>query len=415
MNTQIRNLIERPYQDVVDDILTAIVGGVVNEPILFDVKSDLYRLAETACEIRGITGTHGEKHHIFLKEVDFLFDEGHNAVAWQEGGDRPDDDTTFYVDYFRPETENRSPLSDINVGSVTRTLSEAIGREISTVYKQIEFAYLAGFIDEAEGKSLDFVVSILGVERKESELAEGLVTFFREAEVTGVINIPQGTRLTTAKDEVVFETSQPRTLQRGQARIDVPVRAGQDFAGEAGLVEAGTITEMVQPPAGISRVTNLEATAKAAADENDEELRLRAKARLRALGKATLAALDRVLREGRGKPVEFWDPASPPAKRSDPGTVTVLVDAEPERFPSLRAVVEETRAAGVVATLVARYVFMKPRLAVEIAAGLNAAGKEAIKDKLIAALRSYVDGLGSGKPAEGAKMLEALQEVADAK
>lgn len=411
MNTQTRDLIERPYQEIVDDVLTAIVGGVVNEPILFDLKADLYPLAEPAREVRGVTGTLGKEHHTFLKEVDFLFSEGDNAVAWQDGGDRPQDDTTFYVDYYR--RESRSPLSDINVGSVTRTLSEAVGREIATVYQQIRLAYLAGFVDTAVGKSLDFVVSILGIERKTSEFAEGLATFFRDSKVTGNVNLPEGTRLTTAKGEVVFETTQPRTLQRGQARIDAPLRAGTDFAGEAGLVDAGTITEMAQPLAGISKVTNLEATAKAAADESDEELRLRAKARLRALGKATLAALDRVLREGRGTPVEQWDPASPPDKRSDPGTVTLLVDAEPERFPSLRAAVEQTRAAGVVATLIARYVFFKPRLAAEIDSGLAAAGKDKIKQELIAALESYVDGLGGGEAAEGSDMLSAVKTVDD--
>ncbi len=237
MKTETRDLIERPYREIVDDVLTAIIGGVVNEPILFDLKADLYPLAEPAREVRGITGRSGEERHTFLKEVDFLFSEGDNAVVWQDGGTRPDDDTTFYVDYFR--RDSRSPLSDINVGSVTRTLSEAVGREIATVYQQIHLAYLAGFIDTALGKSLDFVVSILGVERKTSEFAEGLVTFFRDAGVPGNVNVPEGTRLTTAKGEVVFETTSPRTLEGGQARIDERVHDGADFAEEGGAGEAG--------------------------------------------------------------------------------------------------------------------------------------------------------------------------------
>ena len=43
-------------------------------------------------------------------------------------------------------------------------------------------------------------------------------------------------------------------------------------------------------------------------------------------------------------------PNGPPARRADPGTVVLLVESEPERFPGLRASVEETRAAGVQAT-----------------------------------------------------------------
>jgi hypothetical protein len=406
MNQDTVNLVERPFQEVVDDLLTAVVGGVVNEPILFDVKADLYKLSEPAGDVRSIHGTLERQRHAFLKNTDFLFSEGDNAVVW-EGGDKPDDDTAFYVDYFR--RESRSPLSDINVGSVTRTLSEAIGREIATVYQQINLAYLSGFIDTAEGKSLDLVVSILGIVRKTSEFATGLVTFFRDSAVKGVVAIPQGLPLSTTKGEVFFETTQPRILQEGQGRIDAPIRAAAAFKGELGIVAAGAITEMVQPLAGISRITNLDPTIRAAEDETDEELRLRARGVLRSLGKATLAALDRVIREGRGTPVEFWDPNSPPERRTDPGTVAILVQAEPERFPSLRSAVEETRAAGVVATLVARYVFFKLRVAAKITPGLTAAGKEKVKEEMLAALQEYVDGLSSGDPAEGSVLKKKLE------
>src|SRR5262249_61609242 len=108
-------------------------------------------------------------------------------------------ETTFYVDYALPPGDSPSPLTDINVGSVTRTLSEAIGREIATVYEQINRAYLAGYIDTAEGTSLDLVVSILGVTRKPKELAVGLATFFRAAGVDGSITIPAGTVVTATQ------------------------------------------------------------------------------------------------------------------------------------------------------------------------------------------------------------------------
>lgn len=426
MNGDTVHLIERPYQEIVDDILTAIVGGVVNEPIFYDVKSDRYPLAEPAAEVRGITGSRNRQRHSFQKEIDFLFSEGDNAVIWQEGGNGPDDETTFYVDYFRRESD--SPLTDINVGSVTRTLSEAIGREIATVYQQINLAYISAFIDTASGKSLDLVVAILGVKRKTKDYAVGLVTFFRDPQVPGNITLPEGVSMTTEKGEAGFVITSQRTLQRGQVRIDVPVRAGDDFKGEAGKVDAGKITTLAAPIAGIARVSNFEPTFLGAKDESDEELRARARAELRALGKGTLAALDRVIRAGRAepvefsdpnsppdKPVEFWDPGGPPAKQSPLGTVTMLVEAEPERFPSLQAAVNETRAAGVQATLVARYVYFKPRCQVSLKPGLPAAGKNKVKIAIIAALQGYVDGLSSGDPADGKELLSALKKVADVK
>jgi len=411
VNSETITLITRPYQDVVDDILTAIVGGVTNEPIIFDVKSDLYPLAKPARDVRGVTGTVNGAHFTFRKEADFLFSEGDNGVVWVEAGTRPDDETTFYVDYFLQNSH--SPITDLNVGSVTRTLSEAMSREIAIVYEQINEAYKSGFIDSATGKSLDYVVSILGITRKTKEFARGLVTFFRAAASTGNITIPEGTTLLANKGEVRFETTELRTLQRGQARIDVPILAAEEFKGAVGRVEAGKIDALLAPIEGIERVINFEPTVLGAEDETDDELRARARAVLRALGKATLMSLFRVILEGRGMPVEAWDPNSPGTKRSDPGTVTVLVEAEPERMPQLSAVVNETRAAGVLTTLVARYVFFKPRLLLSLAPGLTADGKGKVIQQVIDAIQSYTDGLSSGDDAEGAEILKVARSVAD--
>lgn len=417
MNADTVNLIERPYPEIVDDILTAVVGGVVNEPIIFDLKADLYPLSQPAADVRGVTGTieaEGKPdgvHYTFQKEVDFLFNRDKNGVVWQAGGQKPKDETTFYVDYFLPAS--RSPLSDINVGSVTRTLGEAIGREIATVYQQINLAYLSGFIDTATGKALDFVVAILGVTRKTKDFAAGLATFFRDPAIDGTITIPQATEMSTAKGEVVFETTEPRTLQRGQARIDAPIRAGDKFKGEAGKVEAGKITTLAQIIAGISRVTNFEPTSLAAEDETDEDLRLRAKAALRGLGKATIAALMKAVFDDRAKLTEISDPNTPGGKRTSPGKVAMLVETEPARFPALVAAVNDTRAAGVQVTIAARFVFVKFRIIAKITPGLTADGKAKIAGEIVAALRQYLEGLGAGEPALGPALLAAIAHVKD--
>lgn len=417
MNVDTSNLIERPYQEVVDDLLTSIAGGIVNEPIIFDVKTRAYPLAELASDVRGVTGTLREKdapaehQHSFLKHVDFEFDAGLNAVVWVDGGTWPEDDTTFYVDYSR--RTSRSPLTDTNIGSVTRTVTEAIGREIATVYQQIQLTYLSAFVDTATGKSLDFVVSILGITRKTKESATGFVTFFRGAGVDGSITIPQGIGLATTKGDVTFQTIEPRTLQRGQPRIDVPVRADDAFRGEKGIVPSGAVTSLSVLVAGIARVNNFEPTILATADETDDQLRLRAKAALRALGKATLAALERVVFENRATIDEVSDPNTINGKASAPGTVMLLVETEAGRFPSLQAQINETRAAGVQTTLVARFVFVEPHIVARITPGLTGPGKDKIKDDIVAALGSYIESLGSGQPALGSELLKAIKNVKD--
>ena len=209
MNPETQNLIERPFQEVIDDILVSLVGGVVNEPIFFDKKSDFYPLAEPAQGVRGITGLIEQQNgrtttvvHSFEQDTDFIFEPDENAIIWQEGAQHPADETLFFVDYFR--LNGSSPITDINVGSVARTVSEAVGREIATLYQQVNRAYLSGFIDTAEGTALDLVVSILNVKRKTKDFAVGLVTLFRDPTVVGDITIPSGTTLTTQKDEVSF-------------------------------------------------------------------------------------------------------------------------------------------------------------------------------------------------------------------
>jgi hypothetical protein len=416
VNPETVNLINRLYPEIRDDLLTALVGGVVNEPIIFDDKVDFYGLAQPAQNVRSITGTATPKGtdrpqaYTFQKGIDFLFSEGDNAIVWQQkDGTLPDDGTIFYVDYFARNSS--SPITDINVGSVSRTICEAIGREIAVVYQQINQAYLAGFVDTAQGKSLELVVSILGITRKTKGNAIGQVTFFRDLTVDGNITINEGTNLSTLKGEATFVTTEIRTLQRGQVRIDVPVRASDNSSGQVGEVKAGAITTLAQPIAGIARVTNFDATALGSEDETDDQLRARAKVALRGAGKGTLAALAKAIFDQRATLVEVWEPNSPPAKQSNPGTVALLVESEPKRFPSLQTAVEQTRAAGVQTTLVARYIYFKPRIVVELMPGLPAVAKPKAIDDIIAAIQAYVDGLSSGKPVVGQDLLKAIATV----
>lgn len=415
MNTDTLALIRRQYSEIVDDLLTAVVGGVVNEPIVFEVTADIYTLAEPARDIRAITGVSDGLPRGFLVGVDFVFDPAENAVVWLDGGTRPDNETVFFVDYLRPAEASRSPLTDINVGSVTRTLNEAVGREIAVVYEQVNQAYLAAFVDTAKGTSLDLVVAILGLTRRSAEYAIGLVTFYRDPAVSGTVTIPVGTVLTTAgpagasspgAGAPTFETTEPRTLHRGQVRVDVPVRAS--VKGPDGKVPAGAITGLAQPMAGIARVTNAEATLLGAVAETDDELRTRAKAALRGLGKATLSALDGAITAVNARLVEAWDPNGPPGKQSPPGAVSLIVSAEPERFPGVAAAVDDTRAAGVLATVVGRYVYATPRLTATVAADLAPAAYAKIAQDLIDEAQSYVDPLGPGDPVVGRDLLAAF-------
>jgi hypothetical protein len=96
-----------------------------------------------------------------------------------------------------------------------------------------------------------------------------------------------------------------------------------------------------------------------------------------------------------------------------PGTVTLLVKTDAGRFPSLQADVNQTRAAGVLTTLIAPFVYVKLRINTQITSGLTGAGQDKIKTDVITALQAYTDGLGSGSPAIGDALLGAVKAVTD--
>jgi len=397
------DLIVRPYNEIVDDVLVAMMGGVVNEELLFDVREAAYPLAQPARDVRGLTGMVDKQHYTFQPNVDWKFDPSQNAVVFLERGKRPDQDfPVFYVDYFQ-QNGGDSPLTDINVGSVTRTLAEAMSRELAVLYRQVNLAYQSGFIDLATGQSLDFVVSILGIQRKTGDYAQGTVTVFRAP--AGNITIPQGTKLTTAT-AIVFETISERTLQRGQVRIDVPVRAAEGFKGPPGKVDANTITSIIIPIEGIDRLTNFDPTVFGGPNESDADLRARAKAVLRGLGQCTVDALQLAAGEAGAANVEIMDPLVPiddATKHTTPGKVVMIVEVEPLRFENVVSLVNERRAAGISVQFIARYVFIHPRIAILLRRKLTPAGQDQVKQDVITALTNFVSGLGSGNPVPGTK------------
>ncbi len=171
--------------------------------------------------------------------------------------------------------------------------------------------------------------------------------------------------------------------------------------------DPNTITQLLQPVAGIERVTNLDPTQKAAEDESDEALRKRAKAKLRGLNLCTLAAIEQAAREARADDVEIRDPQYPtdqPDKWTPAGVVQVLIKGDPARFEAVRGAIDGVRAAGVLVQVIARLVYFKLRLQVQIDPGITPIGQNQIKLDIIAAVTNYVNTLSSGDAISGAEL-----------
>jgi len=309
----------------------------------------------------------------------------------------------------------RGLITDLNVGSVARTLTEAYARELVVLYEAMQNVYNSAFVDTATGQSLDFVVSILGITRIDADRAEGRVVFSRGTPATGDITIRKGTIVTTQGTEnggqpPLFETSGEQILRKGDREIEVSVSAREK--GEEGVVEANTITVMPRPIEGIETVINPEPTVLRRKKESDEELRERAKNALQNTGKATKNAINFAIRRLGAQSVEIVEM---PEDRV--GEVEVIVDGsalkETARQQAIQDAINDSKAAGIRARVLVTkriHLFLRLRLTlknpVEIREELDA-----ILENVRAHVQQYVSSLEMGESVRSNGIISAaLQE-----
>jgi len=280
--------VAQPYEQFADDLLTALTGGMIREEHQFVGAEERYSLASPDAIPRTVkvVGQRNDAVTVFEGGIDYDYEPNEGVIVWKNDGGLPDDHAFFYVNYYVQETRRR--LTDRNPGSVTATLAEAFAREFAVLHKQMEMIYRSAFVDSATGASLDHVAALLALERKDAKFAGGEALFKRSTPADGDITIPAGTLIST-DDGQNFETSDKRTLRKGQLAIAAPIRAQAE--GELGRVAAGLIKNINRPIFGIESVTNEGPTFFATEKETDEELRRRIKGTLERAGKSTSNAL----------------------------------------------------------------------------------------------------------------------------
>ncbi len=349
------------YPYIADQLLTALTGGVARESHRFFPDVNIGGFAFELQPEHVLTDT----LRVSGQTVDgfFVFADGRDYVVGDDGRLRffaskddplqPDTGTTwplegteFFVSYYHDKSF-QSPITDRNVGSINRVLAESFARELAVLRKQIEGVYKGGFVDTAEGDSLDKVVALLGIERKGRDFAQGKVRFLRDTPAPGDIFIPDGTKVSTAlAPQATFVTTEAKTLRRGQISVEIGIRA--EDKGAKAVVPANTITILNQSLLGITQVVNDEATLFGATGESDAELRSRAKKVAERIGRATpramLLALTGVgLKENQVKVQEFLD--------DRPGFVQIFLDSARNDDASFQSdvvqAILDSRPAGV--------------------------------------------------------------------
>jgi uncharacterized phage protein gp47/JayE len=301
------SFVDRTYPDIVRDVLTNLTQGVSGEVhrVTYDplarplVVPDIVlqrRPVRRVSMISGMVEVPGADDPVAvdfsLNDYELVGDpsdpEDLHTIRFLPGGRRPAPDTDVRVNYY-PRTTDPTPLTDVTVGSVVRTLVEAVSKELALVYAQLNLAYESAFIDTATGSSLDRVVALLGYARFRAGRPVGSVRFGRRPGSVGDVSIPAGVPVTDLEDTIRYETVESRTMLAGESTAEVRVRGASDATP---VVPERTLQVVQRPIAGIDSVVNERPTSAASADESDAELRARVRVALLASSKGTVGALE---------------------------------------------------------------------------------------------------------------------------
>ncbi|TMS48842.1 baseplate J/gp47 family protein [Mycobacterium sp. DBP42] len=290
----------RPYPDIVRDLLTTLTGGTVREAVTAPVTGPLQlnRLASRpirrVSHLEGVTDVAGTPVPVQFTNADFDLADADNdgkpdVVVFRDNGRKPIPGTTVTVNYYPVQIARPVPLTDLNVGSVVRTVLETFAREIAQDEQYLDLIYRSAFLDTAEGPALDKVVALIGVTRLPARHPLVEVRFGRNATTGGKITIPTGTVVTDAATPPArYRTVADLTLEAGeQSRSVLAAGATVDTA----MVAAGALDRLETTLGGISTATNPAAAYRESAAETDDALRVRARGALHGSVCGTLDAL----------------------------------------------------------------------------------------------------------------------------
>ena len=187
----------RDFPEVLDNLLTEVVGGVAAEAQPFpppgatpggplethsstpgQSASCRPMAAATACpraSARASTTNCGRMVR--------------RCAGWR-AGDLPDEGSIVHVNYLREDVP--PTLTDLQVGSVLRTLTEWVSLEIARLYAQLDAVYDAAFIDTATGSALEKVVAVLGIARVRGNRAARISASPARPALRGALPSPPG-------------------------------------------------------------------------------------------------------------------------------------------------------------------------------------------------------------------------------
>ena len=194
-------------------------------------------------------------------------------------------------------------VSNVNPGSVLRSLVEALSENEDVSNYYLEYVYKCMNIDNCHGEDLDRAVKILGLIRETSKAAVGEITLYTgDSPAEYDIEIPYGyivsTRPNRNGDVTEFYISDSnKVLKAGESQIKVAVTCT-----EPGLIyiAAGAIDVMSRSLQGINSIINENSINGGRDIESDEDFRGRIKNVRETFGKCTDEAIEMAVNQVPG-------------------------------------------------------------------------------------------------------------------
>lgn len=175
---------------------------------------------------------------------------------------------------------NTAKITDVNRGSVARTMLEAPAIEIEELYLQMMLG-----LREAIPVS---VYNTFGFDALTAASASGTLRFTAPAPAASEISIPIGSSARVPGKTISYVTRVDAVIGVGQTYVDVMCAA--DAPGSIGNTGANTITEFVASVPGVSTVTNQQPFVNGLDDETPDDRRARFRAYIQSLARGTINA-----------------------------------------------------------------------------------------------------------------------------
>jgi uncharacterized phage protein gp47/JayE len=417
----------RRYDEIVRDLLTTLTGGNSHQDLPVPPDTNLIRLpehpvrrvshAEGTIEVPVISIDPVSKKKIVtptprdyrFTEADFEListsgkEEDKDAIRFRDKGKKPIPGTTLTVNYY-PVRNEPVPLTDVTVGSVVRTLLETIAFELALTNQQLEQVYKSAFVETAEAESLDRVVALVGIGRFAGGYPVAKLRFTRKPGTGGSVTIPSGTSVTD-DDGNRYLTTSLVTMEAGESTREV-LAAGETSATPEVAENALRFLEVVI--AGVSDVTNPQASRKLTAPESDRDLRLRARSVFHGTVRGTIDAIRYGLTSIAGvKDVAITE------NPEDPGTLGIAVAYSDESDDVKKLVqlrLDELRPAGIIVRM-EKVLKVTVSTAIDLTLGgaaLPAAEVAAITKEAVAKVETALKGMPPGASVRKAPLLAAL-------